>query len=66
MEIPCIIILDSLKLHSKDSVAKIIREWLNYEWKRRGKGTKIIFTKSSIKAYAPEGITKYIYIYIYI
>eukprot|EP00970_Alexandrium_tamarense_P015004 scaffold4566_cov103-Alexandrium_tamarense.AAC.1 len=31
----CILLLDSLKIHRTDKVAKIIRKWLNFEWKRK-------------------------------
>ena len=33
-----ILFLDSLKMHSKNMYAKHIRKWLNFEWKRLGKG----------------------------
>eukprot|EP01082_Thalassiosira_pseudonana_P009089 g8088.t1.2.5e17418a g8088 g8088.t1 contig27:163628-167782(+) len=31
----CILFLDSLKMHRKDKVARIIRKWLDFEWKRK-------------------------------
>eukprot|EP01082_Thalassiosira_pseudonana_P012513 g11502.t1 g11502 contig5:1019505-1021842(+) len=31
----CILFLDSLKIHRKDKVARIIRKWLDFEWKRK-------------------------------
>jgi len=37
-EHPCILFLDSLKMHSKHNYAKHIRKWLNFQWKRLGKG----------------------------
>jgi hypothetical protein len=30
-----ILFLDSLKMHRKDKVARIIRKWLDFEWKRK-------------------------------
>ena len=32
---PCILFFDSLKFHPKNRVAKLVRIWLNTEWKRR-------------------------------
>ena len=33
-EAPCILFLDSLKMHAKKKIADMCREWLNSEWKR--------------------------------
>lgn len=32
---PCILFLDSLRVHRKRPIAKNIRKWLNLEWKRK-------------------------------
>ena len=36
---PCILFLDSLKIHRKDVVANHVRRWLNAEWNRLMKPT---------------------------
>jgi len=32
---PFLMHLDSLKLHSSDTISRHLRDWLNYEWKKR-------------------------------
>jgi sentrin-specific protease 7 len=33
-QLPCLIFMDSLKMHNKNQVSKNIRKWLNSEWQR--------------------------------
>jgi hypothetical protein len=54
LEVPCIIFLDSLKCHPKHDIASNIRQWLNYEWKKKGNEIGV-FTDKSIKLVNPEG-----------
>ena len=54
-EVPCIIFLDSLKAHPKNVVAANVTIWLNHEWQKT-KGDNDVFTRNSIKLFAPIGI----------
>ena len=60
-----ILFLDSLKMHSKNMYAKHIRKWLNFEWKRLGKG-KVggnidPFYPNSMPSLSPESKAFYVF-----
>jgi len=52
----CILFLDSLKMHDSETCAKDIRIWLNFEWKRHGRGEDTAFTKETIPVLSPTGM----------
>ncbi|EJK60337.1 hypothetical protein THAOC_19325, partial [Thalassiosira oceanica] len=37
-EHPCLLFLDSLKMHNKDRIRKMLLKWLNFEWMAKKKG----------------------------
>jgi len=39
LDVPCLIFMDSLKMHKKNTIRKKIENWLNSEWKRIKPGT---------------------------
>eukprot|EP00804_Cyclotella_cryptica_P023147 CCRYP_000358-RA/>CCRYP_000358-RA protein AED:0.01 eAED:0.01 QI:1097/1/1/1/0.75/0.66/9/214/1028 len=57
-EWPCILFLDSLRMHRKERVAKRMREWLNFEWNRSMKDTEGFrpdpFSREQMKLVTPK------------
>ena len=55
---PCILHLDSLKAHSKDTVARHVNKWLNAEWKRlmapKHGNVKPPFNSTTMAVFAPR------------
>ena len=61
-DFPCILFLDSLKVHQKARVANKVRNWLNHEAKRLGKFTELFedknpnpFNKDTMELINPKG-----------
>ena len=54
-EVPCLLFLDSLRVHDKESIAKNIRLWLNHEHRKFFGSTADVFTTSSMKLFSPKG-----------
>jgi len=54
-----ILFLDSLRMHRKMHVAKMVMQWLNFEWNRRMKDVedfiKSPFTRDAIQLVSPKG-----------
>ena len=53
-----ILFLDSLKMHNKLKVAKLIRTWLNFEWDRKmehNEGVECPFSTETMKLITPKG-----------
>ena len=68
-EWPCILFLDSLKMHRKNQIAKIMRAWLNFEWNRSEHKQKGLdpFTVKSMRLVAPKGkVVMYVFYIIII
>ena len=57
--LPCLIFMDSLKLHKKAIVTKKVRNWLNSGWKRiNHDGSEEVenrFNRDTFKVYSPTG-----------
>jgi hypothetical protein len=62
LDVPALLMMDSLKIHNCSITAKTVRQWLNHEWpKKSSESGCSIFTDSTIKLIKPFGecIRKY-------
>ncbi len=58
VEVPAMLLLDSLKLHPKLEIANKIRDWLNHEWKKKNRCNDNIFNMQTTELFSLKG--KYI------
>ena len=56
LDVPCLIFMDSLRMHKKHVIRKKIENWLNSEWERINPGaTMKPFTKDKFQLFTPTG-----------
>ena len=59
-----LLFLDSLNLHSQQRIAKMTREWLNFEWNRSMKHAEGFisdpFSRKQMKLVTPKGVKCFI------
>jgi hypothetical protein len=55
VEVPCLIFLDSLQLHSRKEIAEKLRTWLNAEWNRKHNVNDNLFTPITMGSFFPKG-----------
>ena len=56
MELPALVVLDSLYLHDSAVIARNVRKWLNHEWDKKYSLTGTgIFNEQSMQLFRPKG-----------
>jgi sentrin-specific protease 7 len=56
VEVPCLIILDSLQCHSRKEIAQNLRTWLNAELNRVNNVNDNLFTPLTMSCFSPIGL----------
>lgn len=58
LDVPCLIFMDSLKMHKKEKIRKQIENWLNSEWTRLhpdDDGVGQPFSRGKFELFSPKG-----------